>query len=202
VDLDIPFRELGFQGVPSRSAVVCLPTRDCLVQLIDLPFLVITLEEVEVAHLERVQFGLKNFDLVFVFKDFSRPVVHISTIPMETLEDVKAWLTDVDIPYSEGPVNLNWPTIMKTIQSDPYGFFQDGGWSFLGGGDDDDEEMEEESAESDFDPSDQDPQDEEEYSEEEYSEDDGDDDGDASASASEEDEIAESDNVSEEEFSD
>ncbi|AWU73703.1 hypothetical protein CAS74_001510 [Pichia kudriavzevii] len=200
VDLDIPFRELGFQGVPGRSAVVCLPTRDCLVQLVDTPFMVITLEEVEVAHLERVQFGLKNFDLVFVFKDFSRPVVHVSTIPMESLEDVKAWLTDVDIPFSEGPVNLNWPTIMKTINADPYGFFQDGGWSFLGGGEDSDEEMEEESAESDFNPSDADPEDEEDYSEEDYSEDD--DDGDASVSEEEDDEdIAESD-VSDEVFSD
>lgn len=204
VDLDIPFRELGFQGVPSRSAVVCLPTRDCLVQLVDLPFLVVTLEEVEIAHLERVQFGLKNFDLVFVFKDFSRSVVHISTIPMESLEDVKAWLTDVDIPYSEGPVNLNWPTIMKTIQSDPYTFFQDGGWSFLGGDGDSDEEGDEESAESDFDPSDADPQDEEEYSEAEDDDDDvsmSEDDDDGSV-VSEDDDIADSDNLSEENFSD
>lgn len=200
VDLDIPFKELGFQGVPGRSAVVCLPTRDCLVQLIDLPFLVVTLEEVEIAHLERVQFGLKNFDLVFVFKDFSRPVVHISTIPMESLEDVKAWLTDVDIPFSEGPVNLNWPTIMKTINADPYGFFQDGGWSFLGGDDDEDAEMDEESAESDFDPSDENPEDEEDYSEEELS-DEGDD-SDAEMSEDDDDEIADSDNVSEDEFSD
>lgn len=203
VDLDIPFRELGFQGVPSRSAVVCLPTRDCLVQLVDLPFLVITLEEVEVAHLERVQFGLKNFDLVFVFKDFSRPVVHISTIPMESLEDVKAWLTDVDIPYSEGPVNLNWPTIMKTIQSDPYGFFQDGGWSFLGGDGDSENEEDEESAESDFNPSDADPEDEEDYSEEEEEDDDDadvsdDDDG----SVVSDDDVADSDNLSDEVFSD
>lgn len=202
VDLDIPFRELGFQGVPSRSAVVCLPTRDCLVQLVDLPFLVITLEEVEIAHLERVQFGLKNFDLVFVFKDFSRPVVHISTIPMESLEDVKAWLTDVDIPYSEGPVNLNWPTIMKTIQSDPYGFFQDGGWSFLGGDGDSEEEAEEESAESDFDPSDEDPQDEEDYSEENYSEEDDDDDDASVEEDDDDDDVANSDDVSDEVFSD
>ena len=59
VDLDIPFRELGFQGVPFRSSVLCVPTRDCLVQLIDPPYLVVTLEEIEIAHLERVQFGLK-----------------------------------------------------------------------------------------------------------------------------------------------
>ncbi len=39
----------------------------------------------------------------------------------------------MDIPLSEGPVNLNWGPIMKTINEDPYEFFQQGGWSFLGG---------------------------------------------------------------------
>ncbi|CCE72790.1 Piso0_000384 [Millerozyma farinosa CBS 7064] len=165
VDLDIPFRELGFQGVPFRSAVFCMPTRDCLVQLIDPPYLVITLEEIEIAHLERVQFGLKNFDLVFVFKDFNRPVVHINTIPMEVLEDVKSWLTDVDIPISEGRMNLNWTPIMKTIQSDPYQFFVNGGWNFLTGeGDSSDEDEEEE--ESEFEVSDENPSDEDVASEE------------------------------------
>ncbi|GMF06295.1 unnamed protein product [Ambrosiozyma monospora] len=199
VDLDVPFRELGFQGVPSRAAVNCLPTRDCLIQLIDLPFLVITLSEVEVAHFERVQFGLKNFDLVFVFKDFSKPVVHISTIPMESLEDVKAWLTDVDIPYSEGTVNLNWGTIMKTIQADPYQFFVDGGWTFLTGSGDSDDEEEESEAESDFNPTDDDPEDEPES---DYS-DEVDDESDSFEDESDsESDVADSDNVSEEEFSD
>lgn len=163
VDLDVPFRELGFQGVPSRLAVMCVPTRDCLVLLIDPPYLVVTLEEIEIAHLERVQFGLKNFDLVFVPKDFSKPVIHINTIPIEVLEDVKLWLTDVDIPLSEGQMNLNWGTIMKTVQSDPYQFFVDGGWSFLTGlGDLLEEDSEEE--ESEFEVSDEDPSDEDEAS--------------------------------------
>ena len=30
-------------------------------------------------------------------------------------------------------MNLNWGPIMKTINDDPYEFFQQGGWSFLGG---------------------------------------------------------------------
>lgn len=170
IDLDIPFRELGFQGVPFRSAVLCMPTRDCLIQLIDPPYLVVTLDEIEIAHLERVQFGLRNFDLVFVFKDFSKPVVHINTIPMEVLEDVKAWLTNVDIPMSEGPMNLNWGTIMKTVQQDPYQFFLDGGWSFLSGDGESDEEMQE-LEESEFEVSDDDPSDEEVDSAEEELED-------------------------------
>jgi nucleosome binding factor SPN SPT16 subunit len=39
-----------------------------------------------------VQFGLKNFDMVFVFSDFTRAPVHINSIPMEQLDDVKLWL--------------------------------------------------------------------------------------------------------------
>lgn len=165
LDLDIPFRELGFQGVPFRSAVFCMPTRDCLIQLIDPPYLVVTLEEIEIAHLERVQFGLKNFDLVFVFKDFNKPVVHINTIPMELLEDIKSWLTNVDIPFSEGQMNLNWPSIMKTVLADPYQFFIDGGWSFLTGTGESDSE-EEDDDESEFEASDEDPSDEDVASDE------------------------------------
>ena len=45
--------------------------------------------------------------------------------------------SSVEIPLSEGPVNLNWGPIMKTINESPYDFFQQGGWNFLigtGGG--------------------------------------------------------------------
>lgn len=55
VDVDIPFREIGFTGVPNRSNVLIQPTTDTLVQLTEPPFMVITLNEIEIAHLERVQ---------------------------------------------------------------------------------------------------------------------------------------------------
>ncbi|MBW0475539.1 hypothetical protein O181_015254 [Austropuccinia psidii MF-1] len=140
LEVDIPFRELGFHGVPFRSNVLLQPTTECLVHLIEPPFLVITLAEVEVAHLERIQYGLKNFDLVFVFKDFSRTPVHINTIPSGQLENVKEWIDSCDIPFSEGPVNLNWTAIMKTVTDDPYEFFKEGGWSFLNSQSDDEDE--------------------------------------------------------------
>ncbi|KAF2009300.1 FACT complex subunit spt16 [Aaosphaeria arxii CBS 175.79] len=149
VAVDIPFRELGFNGVPSRSSVLICPTTDCLVQLTEPPFTCITLSEVEIVHLERVQFGLRNFDMVVVFKDFNRAPFHINTIPVESLESVKDWLDSVDIPFSEGPLNLNWTTIMKTVTADPHQFFADGGWSFLST-DSDDEDGEEEEEESAF----------------------------------------------------
>jgi nucleosome binding factor SPN SPT16 subunit len=59
-EMDIPFRDLGFHGVPHRQLVLLQPTTDCLVYLSELPFFVVTLPEIEVAHLERVQHGLRN----------------------------------------------------------------------------------------------------------------------------------------------
>ncbi|KOS21394.1 FACT complex subunit SPT16 [Escovopsis weberi] len=147
IEVDMPIRDLGFNGVPFRSNVFIQPTTDCLIQVVEPPFMVITIEDIELAHLERVQFGLKNFDMVFVFKDFTRAPYHINTIPVEFLDQVKDFLDSSDIAFSEGPLNLNWPTIMKTVNADTHQFFADGGWSFLqaeseesGGEDQSDEE--------------------------------------------------------------
>lgn len=161
------FRDLGFQGVPSRSAVFCMPTTDCLVQLVEPPFLVINLEEVEICILERVQFGLKNFDMVFVYKDFNKPVTHVNTVPIESLDFLKQWLTDMDIPYTVSSINLNWSTIMKSLQEDPHQFFLDGGWTFLATGSDDEASDESEEEISEYEASEEDPTDESALSEEE-----------------------------------
>jgi len=147
---DIPFRELSFEGVPFRTNVRLQPTTDCLVHLSDPPFLVVTLADIEIASLERVQFGLKQFDLVLVFKDFTRAPLHLNSIPSMQLDDVKNWLDSVDIPIAEGPVNLNWGPIMKTINDSPHDFFQGGGWTFLGGTGDESEQEEETETESEF----------------------------------------------------
>ncbi|KAG8901329.1 FACT complex subunit spt16 [Tulasnella sp. 403] len=133
LEVDIPFAELAFEGVPFRTNVKLQPTTDCLVHLSDPPFLVVTLTDIEIASLERVQFGLKQFDMVFIFKDFSRPPLHINSIPSNQLDNVKEWLDSVEVPLAEGPVNLNWSNIMKNINENPYEFFKEGGWSFLSG---------------------------------------------------------------------
>lgn len=181
--VDMPFRDLSFHGVPSRSNVIVQPTTDCLIQLTEPPFLVVTLDDIELVHLERVSFGLKNFDLVVIFKDLSRPVQHINTIPVESIDQVKDWLDSVEIPFYEGALNLQWPTIMKTVTADPHAFFEGGGWNFLST--DSDSENEESTEESAFE------MDEEEFgaSEESSAESDYDD----NASADEEEEGEESD---------
>lgn len=178
IEFDTPFRELGFPGAPFRSTVLLQPTSGCLVNLTEWPPFVITLEDVELLHFERVQFQLKNFDMVFVFKDYSRRTVMVNAVPMSMLDHVKEWLNSCDIRYSEGVQSLNWAKIMKTITDDPTGFFESGGWTFLdpesdeeavrgGGGEDDETEDEDET----FEPTDVESE-EEEYSDEdsEYSE--------------------------------
>ncbi|PWY99374.1 putative SPT16-general chromatin factor [Testicularia cyperi] len=149
VSVDVPYRELGFNGVPFRTNVLLQPTTDCLVHLTDPPFLVITLTDVEIVHLERVQFGLQSFDMVFVFSDFSRAPMHVTSIPTSSLDDVKQWLDSVDICVTEGAVNLNWGAIMKTVNEDPYDFFVEGGWGFLQA-DSDDEGSDESESGSEF----------------------------------------------------
>jgi nucleosome binding factor SPN SPT16 subunit len=58
---------------------------------------VTTLSEIEIASLERVQFTLKQFDLVLIFKDFTKAPLHINSIPSAQLDDVKNWLEFVKL---------------------------------------------------------------------------------------------------------
>ena len=60
IGVDVPFREIAFTGVPNRSNVLMQPSTDAIVQLTEPPFTVITLEEIEIAHLERIQVRCSN----------------------------------------------------------------------------------------------------------------------------------------------
>lgn len=179
VEFDAPFRELGFPGVPYRSTVQLQPTSGCLVNLTDWPPFVITLEEIEAVHFERVQFHLKNFDMVFVFKDYHKKISMVNAIPMNLLDHVKEWLNSCDIRYTEGIQSLNWTKIMKTITDDPDSFFETGGWSFLDpesegeeGADDDDSEDDDQYQPSESEDAGDEEESSEEFSGSEFSEDD------------------------------
>ncbi|KAJ7963221.1 FACT complex subunit SPT16 [Quillaja saponaria] len=131
LEFDQPLRELGFHGVPHKSSVFIVPTSTCLVELVETPFLVVTLGEIEIVNLERVGLGQKNFDMTIVFKDFKRDVLRIDSIPTTSLDSIKEWLDTIDIKYYESRLNLNWRQILKTITDDPQAFIDDGGWEFL-----------------------------------------------------------------------
>ena len=131
LEFEIPFRELGFYGVPHRSTAFVMPTVNCLVELSEMPFTVIPLSEVNLVNLERVGFNLRNFDMIFVWKDFNKDVARIDSVQSHSLETIKDWMSSIEMKFFESKVNLNWKTILKTIKDDPEGFVDGGGWNFL-----------------------------------------------------------------------
>ncbi|KAJ8377321.1 hypothetical protein AAFF_G00261700 [Aldrovandia affinis] len=173
LEFEVPFRDLGFQGAPYRSTCLLQPTSSSLCNITEWPPFVVTLDEVELVHFERVQFHLKNFDVVIVYKDYGKKVTMINAVPVNSLDPIKEWLNSCDIKYTEGVQSLNWTKIMKTIVDDPEGFFEQGGWSFLDPesegdeveGNDSGSEMEDET----FNPSAEEDEVEEEDSDEDYS---------------------------------
>jgi len=131
LEFDIPYKDLGFHGVPHRSNVFIQPTVHCLINVIEFPFFVMSLDDVQIAYFERVQFGVKNFDLVFVFNDWFKKEVHINTIPIDSLETIKDWLDSCNIKYYQGNANLNWKRLLDGFARAPQAFWEEGGWACL-----------------------------------------------------------------------
>jgi nucleosome binding factor SPN SPT16 subunit len=103
--------------------------------------------------------------MVIVFKDLNRQPHRITSIPIESLEEIKNWLDSCDILFSEGPMNLKWPKVIGKIKDDPEKFIQDGGWSILQNDSSDEDEGEHE--DSSFHESEVEDDEESEYGEEE-----------------------------------
>lgn len=188
LEFEIPYRDLGFIGNPHKEMVTIMPTLNCLVNLTETPFFVVDLDEVDHVHFERVTYMSKAFDMVLVNKDFNKPPWRIDMIPNGDKDAVQEWLTDMELTYTEGPMNLNWKQIIATVKDDDR-FYMDteedevtekeAGWEFLRlFGKDDDEENEEEENDSEFSDADEDEaaSDDESEVEDLESEDDDDDD--------------------------
>lgn len=173
IEFDIPYRELSFSGAPATATLTLVPTLHCIVDLIDWPPFILSLPDVEIACFERVDFSLKSFDIVFIYKNFETEAdvkkcfVRISSIPKEELKSLQSFLDEQDIKYYESRVSLNWTDVLKSIRSDLQSFYEEGGWEFLnpdsseeGSGKEEDEE----SSEASYNPSDMESEDDsEEY---------------------------------------
>eukprot|EP00667_Euglena_gracilis_P001723 EG_transcript_1723 len=158
IRFETPFYKSDFTGNVNRSTQVIRKTTNCLVSLVEgPPFFVLTLEDVEICVLERVILGHKNFDVVFVNKDYKLGVTRIDTVEMQRLDEMKDWLTSVGIVFYEVPQPLAWGPIMKEVitqdskeEWDPWS--EEIGWSsFLDINTADSEESETDSEDSAFD---------------------------------------------------
>ena len=131
IEFDTPYKDLGFPGAPGRSNVFLYPTAYCLVNLDELPFFVVSLDDIEVVVFEGTHFQLKNCDMVLVMKDLTT-FIRIRTVPSESLEVIKDWLNSVDILFYESNLALNWQNVLQDIREDPQKFIEeDKGWGFL-----------------------------------------------------------------------
>jgi nucleosome binding factor SPN SPT16 subunit len=88
------------------------PTATALVSLQEPPFFATSMKDIELVHFERVSMAVKNFDFVLVYKDYAN-FKRISSVPMETLAMIKDWLDETDILFTEGPISLNWVTVLQ-----------------------------------------------------------------------------------------
>ena len=161
LEFDIPYTDLGFTGNPHKEMVAIMPTLNCLVNLTETPFFVVDLEDVDHVHFERVTYMSKAFDIVLINKDFSKQPWRIDMIPNADKDAIQEWLTDMEITYTEGPMNLNWKQIMNTVKEDDRFYMtteedevteKEAGWEFLRMfGKDDEEEEEQDEDDSEFD---------------------------------------------------
>eukprot|EP00484_Ammonia_sp_Unknown_P023047 CAMPEP_0197039880 /NCGR_PEP_ID=MMETSP1384-20130603/16638_1 /TAXON_ID=29189 /ORGANISM="Ammonia sp." /LENGTH=1132 /DNA_ID=CAMNT_0042470547 /DNA_START=51 /DNA_END=3449 /DNA_ORIENTATION=- len=200
LEFDKPNFDLTMNGVPNKQSTDMYPTENCLIALDDSPAFVIDMRDVEIAHFERVSYSLRNFDLVFVFKDFTQEPHRITTIPREYLDTLQDFLNWKNVLYSTGKINLDWKTLMGKIRTNLEGFINSGGWDFLlqqddgytnnhnrsspNGDDDDDVAMKGPPSEDEYVPDDSDA-----YSDEDFSDDDDDDDYESDEYSDEDDDL-------------
>ena len=194
IEFDIPIEDLDFYGCPHKSVVKVRPTKYCLISISEFPFFVIDIDDIEVVCFERVQFGIKNFDMAIIFKDFTT-MKRINSIPIEHIENVKEYLNDIGIIYAESVVNMNWTNVLQTVREDFEDFLENGCWKFLVEEDEDSNGEGKDSGDEDSDGSfkedDDDGEDEESDYDESDDDEDEDEDEDASSDFEEEEDLSE-----------
>jgi len=191
LEFDIPYKDLAFQGTPNREMVMLQPSVHCLVNLTETPAFVVSMTTVEHVHFERCTMGAKNFDMVFIFKNHNTPTREVSAVDMKDFDDIQEWLTQQDITYTIGTMNMQWNKpgtgMMARVKEEiEYGTFWDSededgvkkspGWLFLNahgdsdeegdGEDDDEDEYQAESGESEESSEEEDEDDDESFDEE------------------------------------
>eukprot|EP01130_Rhizamoeba_saxonica_P017548 TRINITY_DN8531_c0_g1_i2.p1 TRINITY_DN8531_c0_g1~~TRINITY_DN8531_c0_g1_i2.p1 ORF type:complete len:509 (-),score=136.59 TRINITY_DN8531_c0_g1_i2:130-1656(-) len=133
IKFESPIPQFSFIGaIEKKNSVTLYPTTNCLVNVENTPFLVITLDEVQIVYFERASLQLKSFDMVFVYKDPNQEPTHIASIEMGKIEHLKDWVNSVGIKFYASPKSLNWKGIMEAITSNPEDFwFRRKGWKYF-----------------------------------------------------------------------
>lgn len=117
IEIEIPEKELSFYGCPTKQVVRIKPTQNCLIAISEFPFFVLDLDDIEVMHFERMFYGMKNFDLAIIYKDF-HTFTRINSVPTEYTEELKTYFNEIGIIYLETLQPLKWQEILGAIRED------------------------------------------------------------------------------------
>lgn len=101
-----------------------------MVAISEFPFFVMDVNEIEAVVFERVMFGIKNFDLAIIFKDFTT-MKRINSVPMEHIEELKSYFDEIDVIYAESEAPFNWATLLSHIRDNFEDWLEEGAWGFL-----------------------------------------------------------------------
>ena len=51
----------------------------------------LSLDEVEFVHMERVHFNNRTFDMVVVFKDYAKPPAVLRSVARDSIDSIRDW---------------------------------------------------------------------------------------------------------------
>lgn len=86
--------------------------------------------EIEIVCFERVFFGIKNFDCVIIFKDFTT-FKRIDSIPIEYLEELKSYFDSIDVMFAESAMPLKWKDVLQSMRENFEDNLEAGVWKDL-----------------------------------------------------------------------
>jgi len=86
--------------------------------------------DIECVVFERVLFGIKNFDMAIIFKDFTT-YKRINSVPIEHMEELKSYLDEICVLYAESEAPFNWNTLLSHIRQNFEDWLEEGAWGFL-----------------------------------------------------------------------
>ena len=95
--------------------------------LSEFPFFVLDVNDIEVVHFERMYYGMKNFDLAVIKRDFMT-CTRINSIPTEYTEELKSYFNTINVIYLETLAPLKWDLLLNQIRDDFDGWLQLGAW--------------------------------------------------------------------------
>lgn len=124
-------KKYEFYGVFSSKASAFSLTSDDLIVLVEKPFTVFPLTDIDFVNLALLRSG--EIDMTVIFQDYKKEdsVLEVNSIPLKSLVDIKDRLNDGYVKYYVNTKELEWKTILKDIADFPQKFIDNGGWDYF-----------------------------------------------------------------------